>query len=284
MLRQDDIIQALKTSKNKIDMVVVDECHKCKTSQSQQSHGLLKLTNYIHKVGLTGTLIESSPLNCFVPLKWIGAEKSTLTAFKQQYCSYGGFGGHQIIGYKNLALLKEEIETCSLRRKKDIIKDLPPKIIINETVELNDLHRKFYDNIKDGVKEQCDKITLNTQNTLALTTRLMQATVCPSLLTTDAVSSSKLDRAVELAEEIIGNGYKVVIMSLYKEPLNELYTLLRDYYPLLGTGDVSDDQFEKNRVLFQTDPTYKVWLGTASKSGTGITLNAAPYMICLNMP
>lgn len=283
-IRSEEVTNALKNTKNKIDMVIVDEVHKVKNSASQQGHQLLKLTNYRYKIGLTGTLIMNRPLDAFTALKWLGVEKATLTNFKGQYCVYGGFGGHQIIGYKNMDILKDEIESCSLRRTKDMLPDFPPKNIINEVLEMDDNHKKFYEAVKNGVKEECDKIELSQNNILGLTVRLMQATSCPSQLTTQKIHSTKLLRAVELVDEIVNSGEKVVIMSTFKEPLNELYELLKEYNPLLGSGDVEDSEFDKNVDLFQNDPKYKVFLGTTSKAGTGITLNSATYMICINTP
>lgn len=283
-LRSDDVINALKATSNQIDMVVLDEAHKCKNSSSTQGNHLLKLKNYKHKIGLTGTLIMNKPLDAYTILKWIDVEKSNLTNFKSQYCEFGGFGGHQIVGYKNLDILKNEIESCSLRRTKDSIKGLPPKNVINEILEMDDSHRKFYESVKSGIKEECDKINLDPKNVLALTTRLMQATSCPSKLTTQKIKSTKIGRIKELVEEITANGEKVVIMSTFKDPLNELYEELKMYNPLLGTGDITDDEFSKNIDLFQTTDKYKVFLATVSKAGTGITLNAATYMICINTP
>lgn len=283
-LRSDDIITAIKTSKNKIDMIILDECHKCANPNSQQSHGLIKLKNYRHKIGLTGTLLTNTPLNCYLPLKWIDVEKATFTNFKNQYCSFGGFGNHELVGYKNLDVLKAEIESCALRRKKDILTDLPPKTVIKEILEMNDDHRKFYENIVDGVKEECDKIDLKSNNVLALTTRLRQATACPAMLTSSPIESTKLQRAVELVEELTSRGEKVVIMSIFKEPINQLARLLQDYKPLIGTGDVDDGQVERNKELFQTDDEHMVFLATESRMGTGHTLNRAPYMILIDTP
>ena len=283
MLRSDDIIEAIIKSKNEIDMVVVDEVHKCNNGSSQQGHNLLKLKNYLHKIGLTGTLLTNNPLNAYLPLKWIGVENSTLTNFKSQYCEFGGFGGYQIVGYKNIDILKDEIEKCSIRRTKDLL-NLPPKNIINEVIEMNPQHNKFYENVKDGVKEECDKIELKANNVLALTTRLRQATSCPSILTTEDIPSTKLERCVDLVEEIVSQGDKVVIMSAFKEPIYKLQELLKDYNPLVGTGDVSDDIISNNIDLFQKDSEHKVFLGTHAKMGTGVTLNAARYMICIDTP
>ena len=68
-IRSKEVVDALRTTKNKIDMAVVDELHRAKSSQSKQGHSLLKLTKYTYKIGLTGTLIQSKPLDAFVGLK-----------------------------------------------------------------------------------------------------------------------------------------------------------------------------------------------------------------------
>lgn len=282
-LRSDEVVDAINNSKNKIDMIIVDECHRCNGTQAIQSHNLLKLKDYKFKVGLTGTLLTNNPINAYIPLKWIDMEHSTLTNFKSQYCEFGGYGGYQIVGYKNIDILKEELEKCSLRRTKDLL-DLPPKTVINEYVEMDDKHRKFYEDVKAGVKEECDKIELNANNTLALTTRLRQATSCPSVLTTNNIMSSKVERAISLCEDIISQGNKVVIMSTFKEPVYQLQKLLKQYNPLIGTGDMKDDEVSKNIDLFQTDDKYKVFIATTSKCGTGVTLNKASYMLCIDSP
>lgn len=283
-IRSDDIINAFKKTKNKIDMAVFDEAHKAKSLSTNQGHNLLKLKDYKYKVALTGTLIVNNPLDAYASLRWLNIEHSTLTSFKSQYCLFGGYGNYQIVGYKNIDLLKHIIENCSLRRLKSDLKDLPPKTIIPEIIEMNDQHRDFYESVKQGIKAECDKIELKTDNVLALTTRLRQASTCPSILTSNNIQATKIERCIELIEDIVANGDKVVVMSQFKEPLKILYKRLKQYNPLLGSGDVTDDEFNKNKNLFQTDDKYKVFLGTGSKAGTGITLNAASYMICLDLP
>ena len=162
--------------------------------------------------------------------------------------------------------------------------NLPPKNILDEIIEMNPRHSEFYENIKKGIREECDKIELNSNNTLSLTVRLMQATVCPSILSSEDILSSKLERCCELVEDIVSQGDKVVIMSRFKEPINQLSALLKQYNPVIGTGDVDDDIFSKNIDKFQTDSSVKVFLGTHSKAGTGITLDAARYLIMLDLP
>jgi SNF2 family DNA or RNA helicase len=161
---------------------------------------------------------------------------------------------------------------------------MPPKTVTLEVLEPNDDQRKFYEAIKEGVKEEADKIELKSANLLALTTRLRQATACPSLLTTQNVSSCKVDRCVELIQELTSQGEKVVVLSVFKETINELSAKLDQFRYSINTGDVPDAVVANNVSRFQEDPNEQVFVGTWGKVGTGWTLNAASYLICIDTP
>ena len=283
-LRSDKVIEAFKKSKNKFGLIAVDEAHKISNKSSQQGTNLLKL-NSPYKIAATGTPIVNSPLSAYLLLAWTDNDKSTLTTYKSNYCEFGGFGGKQVIGYKNLDVLKEEMDSCSIRRTLDQVRDdMPLKTVHYEVIEMSDAHRKFYDAVKEGVKEEADRVELKSGNLLALTTRLRQATACPAILTTQDILSSKLERCVEIVEDLVSQGEKVVILSTFKEPVYQLAKLLEKYKPLVATGDV-DDQIAFSRMdQFQNDPISKVFMGTHGKCGTGFTLNAASYMICIDTP
>lgn len=283
-LRDDDFVEAINYGSNDIDMIVVDEVHKCSNKQSQQGSNFLKLKGK-YKIAATGTLLTNAPVNAYLPLKWLDIDKSNLTLYKRQYCEFGGFGGHEIIGYKNLDILKEEIELNSLRRtKEEVLKDLPEKTIIREIITLSDEHRKFYQDVKHGVKEECNKINLNTSNLLSLVTRLRQATACPQILTTNNIKSSKLERCIELTNDLISRGEKVVIFSTFKESVKYLAELLKDYKPLICTGDSKQQEIDEAVDIFQKDPAKKLIIATHQKMGTGVTLNSASYMIFVDTP
>ena len=278
--RSDTIVTAFKNSINNIDMIVVDECHTIKNPNSRQGKNLLKLTNSKYKIGLTGTLLLNDPLDAYVPLKWIGEEKSNLTTFKQFYCN---FVDKQIVGFKNINVLKEQINNCSLRRTKELL-NLPPKTLIDEIVDMSDEHKKLYNDVKKGIKESVDKVKINNESLRAMLIRLRQATACPSLLTSQPVTSSKVDRAVDLAEQIISNGDKVVIFSTFKETVNILNERLKKYNPIILTGDVKDSYVFEMKEKFQNDENYKLLIATWQKMGTGVTLNAASYLIFIDTP
>ena len=283
-LRHDEVVEAFKKSKNKFGLIAVDEVHRFASSTSQQGDNLLKLKSD-YKVAATGTLLLNSPISCYVPLVWTENDHSILTNFKAQYCKFGGFGDKQIIGYKNLETLREEINSCMIRRTLDQVRnDMPLKNITYQIVEMSDQHRKFYDAIVDGVKSEADKIKLNTSNLLALTTRLRQATACPSVLTTQNIVSSKIERAAEMATDLLETGEKVVVFSMFKESVQALATMLANYNPLICTGDYTEQQIKSSVEAFQNDPNSKLLIGTHQKMGTGFTLNSASYLICIDTP
>lgn len=173
-IRSDEIVNAILKGANKFNMIVVDEIHCAKSSQSQQGKNLLKLNKAEFLVGATGTLIMNNPIDSYLPLKWIGAEKSGLTKFKAYYCHFSGPFHNIICGFKHLDSLKQQIDHFSLRRLKDKVK-LPPKTIINELVDMGESQQKFYDNIVDGVVDEVDKVQINKTSLLALVSRLRQA-------------------------------------------------------------------------------------------------------------
>ena len=283
-LRDDRIIEAFNKSSNKFGMIAFDEAHKAATKSSQQGTNLLKL-DAPFKIAATGTLITNNPLSAYVPLSWTGNDQAILSNYKSQYCNFGGFADKQVIGFKNLEVLQEEIKSCSLRRTLDQVRsDMPPKTVTLEVLEPDDDQRKFYEAIKEGVKEEADKIDLKTSSLLALTTRLRQATACPSLLTTQNVSNCKIDRCVELIQELTSQGEKVVVLSVFKETLNELAAKLGEFRFSINTGDVPDATVAYNVDRFQNDPNEQVFTGTWGKVGTGWTLNSASYLICLDTP
>ena len=282
-IRDNKIVKAILNGPNKFDMIVLDEAHVCKNSTSQQGENLLKLNKATYRIPATGTLLLNQPLDTFVPLKWIDADRSTKTNFENYYCVKGGQFGNELVGYRNLDTLKDQLDLYSLRRHKDLL-DLPPKTVIEEFVDMNDDHKRFYEDITEGILDEVDKVKLNPDVVLGMVLRLRQATACPSILTSSNVSASKIDRACELCDQIIGDGNKVVIFSTFKQTVTELERRLLKYNPLIGTGDLPDNIISDNIDKFQNNDENKVFIGTWQKCGTGVTLNKASYLIFIDTP
>lgn len=285
-LRDEKIIDAIMKGKNHFNMMVFDEMHQSKNSNSLQGKNTLKLSAK-YQLGMTGTLLLNNPLDAYMALKWIGKENSSFTNFKYHYCVYGGPFNNEIIGYQNIDQLKEQIDRSSLRRTKDIIRDLPPKNIINEFVEMDDKQFKFYEGIKQGIlKERQSGVRLLTSNLLAMTTRFRQATECPSILTTESIPSAKIERCVDLCDQFLSDpNEKVLIFTFFKETCNQLIEKLKSYNPLLCTGDIPDDVVAKNVELFNEDNEHRILIGTGQKIGTGLSMSKkCQYAIFVGYP
>lgn len=278
-IRDDSIVKEIAKGKaNKFDMIIVDELHKCKSPTSQQGKNLLKLGAAPYLLGLSGTILVNSPLDLYVPLKWIGANHSAYNAFKFYYASYTGNFNNILVGYKHTDVLKDALNKYALRQTKDLL-NLPAKNVIHELVEMDLAQAKLYTDVKKGIANEIDKIELNTTSLLSLLTRLRQVMSCPGILTTENVPSSKVDRACDLAEDILASGEKVIIYSIYKDTVAMLAEKLKAYSPKVCTGDTKDTDLAATVELFQTDPNTRIILATPQKLGTGITLTAARYVI-----
>ena len=286
IMQNKDFLKIYQKSKNKFDIIILDEAHKLVSPTSLSAKALLKLQAK-YKVALSGTIIMNVPENTYVSLKWTNNIKSTFTQFKHTYNVYGGFGGISVIGYKNLEILQELISKCSLRRlKTDELKDLPEKTFIDEYVDLLTEQQKLYDNVEVGILEELNKLdhipTIIEELTINM--RLRQISAYPGILSEEVQQSAKLDRLAELVENIVAQGDKVVIFNTFKEAAKKEFELFSKYNPVFCTGDQSEVEIDNNKKIFNSDDNCKVMICTWQKMGTGHTLTSANYCIFVDTP
>jgi len=264
-----------------IGMVAIDEIHKCKNPASQQGKALLKIDEATTKIAMTGTPIMNTPLDTYVPLKWLGQEKHSFYQFKNHYCVMGGYGGYEVVGYKNLGELQNRIDKIMLRRLKKDVLDLPEKIYTTEYVEMSKEQQKIYNEVREELKENIDKIMISP-NPLAQLIRLRQATGYTGILSSTIKQSAKLDRLEELVEEIVDNGGKCLIFSNWTDMTAPTFERLKRFNPAIITGETKDRETQKDK--FMNDDRCKVIIGTIGAMGTGLTLTAASTVIFLDSP
>lgn len=279
----DEFVKALM-SRDDIEMVAVDECHKMNNGQSKRGKNFLKTINLPKfKVAITGTPILNSPLDAFAILKWLGVEKSNFSTFKSFYCAYGGFGGHELRGYKNLNVLKQSLEHCMLRRLKSEVLDLPPKIYQVQYLEMSQAQAEIYEEARKWVLENIDLISAYP-NPLSQLLRLRQATGYTGILSSTVKESCKFDRIDDMMEEISSSGSKALIFSNWTSITTPLVERLAKYNPAVITGETPTNMRKIEEQRFQTDPECKVCIGTIGAMGTGITLTAASTVIFCDLP
>lgn len=284
-LRDKKILEYIKKlfKNGTFDCLVVDECHKVKSSSSIQGRALLSLSKYTkYMYELTGTIITNTPIDLYVPLKCMGIEESTFTGFKNHYCIMGGFGGYQIVGYKHMDELQNKLLSCSVRLRKEDVLDLPPKVYIDEYVDMSTKQSKLYNDVKLAIMQDIDNISLSL-NPLSQLTRLRQATDDTSILSSTVLESAKFDRAIELIDNIINDNESVIVYSEFSTVINNFYNKIIGKYKKVArvTGKT---KFRENEInLFTNDKDCHIILGTEALQ-TGYTLTKATTVIFLDEP
>ena len=283
-LRNADIIDALvKLCKNKtISMIAADECHKMKNPFSQQGKAFLKLQAKT-MIAMTGTPLMNNPLDLYIILKWLGYEKHPFYAFKKHYCVMGGFGGYEIIGYRNLDELQEQLNDIMLRRLKSDVLDLPDKTYIDEYVDMTPKQAVIYKEVTNEIKANIDSIKM-VNNPLAELIRMRQATGYTGILSSKIQESAKLDRMEELVADAVENGNKVVIFSNWTQMTTPIAERLMKYNPAVITGEINTDTRQQMIDKFQNVDSCKVIVGTIGAMGTGLTLTSGTVEIFLDHP
>lgn len=282
-LQEDILCEVEKQIANgTIGMVIVDEIHKCKNAQSQQGRAIKRLNSF-YKMALTGTPLMNKPLDLYVPLNWLGMDNNSYYMFQKRYAVFGGYGGHEIVGYQNTDELRKKLEKVMLRRKKADVLDLPPKIRQTEYVEMTDGQKKLYSEIRDMITKNLKEISLSP-NPLSELLRLRQVTGHTSIVSDSIQESAKFDRMEEIIEELAENNQKIIVFSNWEEMTKIAKAKLAQYNPAYITGSVNNEQRDKEVQRFQKDPSCKVIIGTIGAMGTGLTLTAANTVIFLDKP
>lgn len=265
-----------------IEMIAVDEFHKCKNPEASQTEQLLTLHTSI-QIAMTGTPLMNAPIDLYPILNWLGYEKHTFWQFKTHYGRLGGFNGTQVVGYKNLEEIEEVLDSMMLRRLKSEVLDLPEKTLINEYVEMGTEQSRVYDMARSDIISNLDKLKM-ANNPLAELIRLRQATGNPNILS-DVTDSAKFDRMEELVEDAIENKQKVVIFSNWTQITNPAFKRLsKKYKGVMITGETKDSDRQKYVDDFQNDDKVKFIIGTIGAMGTGLTLTAGTVEIFLDEP
>lgn len=266
-----------------IGMIAFDEAHKAKNPDSQQGKALLSIDCKGPKIPMSGTFVLNNPLDLYLPLKWAGFETHSFYAYKQHYCTMGGFGGKEIVGYKNLDELRSMVSKVMLRRVKGDVLDLPPKVHTIEWVDAYPEQKSLYKDVRDQVRDNIDKVKVHP-DPLSEMLRLRQVTGYPGILSSTVTKSAKMDRMEELVEDEVSVGGKAIIFSNWSEMTNVIRHKLKKYNPAYITGEVGSVQRMEEKDRFQNDPNCKVMIGTIGALGTGFTLTAAQLVIFVDEP
>lgn len=281
---RDGIFEALAAYKP--DLIVCDESQRIKNPSAAQSKALHKLGDAApFRMILSGTPVQNNAVDLYSQYRFLdpAVYGANFYAFKNRYCIMGGYGQHQIVGYRNMDELVEKEHSVAYRVTKEECLDLPQQTFINRYVQFTDAEQAIYEQLRKSSfleLETGENVTATTILTMYL--RLMQLT--GGFLTADEstrpkqVNTAKLDALADIVDDyVVDAGKKLVIFARFRAEIAAIENLLRLRKIQYGSiyGDVPMEERGKIVEDFQTNPDTKVFVAQIQTAGLGITLHAA---------
>lgn len=269
--------------------MVIDEAQNIKNNMA----GITKVVKKINaetKFALTGTPLENSILELWSIFDFImPGYLASLTKFQSKY-KIKDFDEDSEILIKGLS---KQINPFILRRKKqDVVKELPDKLINDIYIELKDEQKKLYVAELERVKEEMENI-IETEGMnkarfliLQLLTKLRQICIDPSIVYDNYKDgSNKLEQLESIVNEYIKNNHKILIFSSFKTALNIVKEKLNK--AKIKTYMIDGSVPAKDRIEmvdnFNNNDGVKVFLIMLKSGGTGLNLATADVVIHLDL-
>ena len=268
-----------------IDAVICDESQKLKNTKAntyknfnRTFNKLLFKNGKISKIFLSGTPAPNRAYELYTVLNQISPlDFPTKEYFYEYYCgmSYDHDSGWGYVSntaeQKFEELYHKAAPYTHRKRKFEVLLDLPDKIYQKIMFEMDEKEYATYYEIEEGVANEF--VLHPNGNPLTTMLRLRQYT-----------ASLKIKEVMELVENILETGEKMVIVDFFKDALRVLKEKLGDV-AALHTGDQKDEERAGIVKKFQ-DPNsdLKVFLGTIQTCGYGLTLTAASKLFLLTLP
>jgi SWI/SNF-related matrix-associated actin-dependent regulator 1 of chromatin subfamily A len=259
---------------SKFDLVVIDEAHYIKNSQAQRTKLINHFVKNINRVWLlTGTPITSRPIDYYNLLSLVESPVAqNWMAYVIRFCEGYQFRAGQrkvwnVNGASNLDELRERTSKQILRRLKTDVLDLPEKIISPIYLRLKS---KEYENL---MGEYFDWFRNNKEESSSLTIQFSKL-----MKVRQVIAEEKISQTIELAENILEQGKKVIIFSNFTEPLKRIHEHFGKMSVYLD-GSTSKPARQKAVDDFQDNDKVKVFCGNIKAAGVGITLTSAEVVI-----
>jgi SWI/SNF-related matrix-associated actin-dependent regulator 1 of chromatin subfamily A len=255
------------------DLIVVDEAHYISNSQAKRTKLLNDIIQKIGKVWLlSGTPMTSRPINYYNLLNLVDSPVAhNWMAYAIRYCegyqfSVGNKKVWKVTGASNLEELRDRTKSLVLRRLKEEVLDLPDKIITPVYLRLKS---KEYENLMGEYYDWYEK----SEESKSLTVQFSKLMKIRQI-----IAQEKIKTTIELAENIIEQGKKVIIFTNFTETLNTIVSHFGKSAVKLD-GSMSKTQRQYSVDQFQENEKITVFVGNLRAAGTGITLTAAEAVI-----
>lgn len=258
--------------------VILDESQNIKNLASQATQAVMLLQGK-HRIALSGTPIENNLSELYSLFRFLNpAMLGSADEFNKQYA----YPIQRDNDKEITESLRRKIFPFMLRRlKKDVLKELPDRMEQTLYVEMDDDHRRFYEErrlyyqtlVGNSIASQ--GIEKSQMVMFQALSELRRIASVPESLSDGSIASPKIPLLCEQVEELVAAGHKVVIffnfiagIELVGERLTETGI---DYATM--TGSTRDRRAVVER--FQNDAGCRVLLMTLKTGGVGLNLTVA---------
>ena len=264
--------------KLQFDYCIIDEAQNIKNPMASVTDAV-KSINAKNKFALSGTPIENNLVELWSIFDFI---------MPGYLYNLSKFNAVFIKDESQLENLKRMIQPFILRRtKKEVIKELPPKIEKKYIVEMGKAQKNTYgiyvENIKEKLKE--NENIKNKITVLSYLTKLRQLCLDPNVVIEDYKGkSAKIETCLEIVKERIEENNKILVFSQFTSVLKNLGEKLSkkgiSYYYLDGSTKAMDRTNLVND--FNNNDEVKVFLISLKAGGTGLNLTSANTVVHLD--
>ncbi len=280
-------IDVEELKKQQWGMIIVDEAQNIKNPDTAQTLAIKMLKSDV-KVAMTGTPVENRLTELwsifdFINTGYLGSLKD----FQKSYA----IPIERFKENSRAAKLKMSISPFVLRRlktDKNVITDLPEKMVINDYCYLSKSQAVLYEKTLNEMMEKISGFTgINRRgNIFKLITALKQICNHPfQFLKGGEMSkelSGKMDKCISTVQSILDNNEKTLIFTQYKEMGDILCKVISEECntePLFFHGSLTVPQREELIDKFQNDEDTKVMILSLKAGGTGLNLTSATNVI-----
>ena len=267
--------------------LVFDEAHYLKNHTSARSKLARALTERASARAthplivqlLTGTPLTSRPRDLFVLLQLVGHPLGrSFLAFAKRYCAAEkGEFGWKTGGASNIDELTVQLHGVMLRRSKDDVLALPPKLRtwVPVTVPATTGAR--------AIKKVLALLTGKSDESLGPVAKAADPRTRGRLLAflveaRQALAVAKTSTTLDFVRGAIDQGEKVIVFSCFDDPIQKLAKEL-GLSAVVITGKTPSATRQTIVDLFQHDEDVRVLLANIIAGGTGLNLTAATQVV-----
>jgi SWI/SNF-related matrix-associated actin-dependent regulator 1 of chromatin subfamily A len=258
--------------------LVIDECHFLKEPKSKRTkyvlakNGLVSKAHRVH--ALSGTPIVNRPIELFPIVKSLcpdAIDNMSYFEYGLTYCQgFKGEWGWDFSGASNLKFLGARLrQRFMIRRPKtEILKELPEKfppniVYLNDDPKTRALVKKMKVFDEHAVLKRGNSPAFEELSTLRR-----------------ELGEAKVEASAEYIKTQLQAGHeKIIVFAHHKAVVKHLAEALAEFHPVVLAGDTATNDRQVAIDRFQGDKSVRVFVGSITAAGVGITLTASSYVV-----